>query len=54
VAPLVTDDYASYNAVGAKNRQTCLNHIRTKAKEIVRQIELTDPPISAAALDRIL
>jgi transposase len=44
---LVTDDYASYNAVGAKNRQTCWNHIRTKAKEIVRQIELTDPPISA-------
>jgi transposase len=44
---LVTDDYASYNAVGAKNQQTCWNHIRTKAKEVVRQIELIDPPISA-------
>jgi transposase len=44
---LVTDDYASYNAVGAKNQQTCWNHIRTKAKEVVRQIELTDPPVSA-------
>jgi transposase len=44
---LVTDDYVSYNAVGAKNQQTCWNHIRTKAKEVVRQIELTDPPVSA-------
>jgi transposase len=44
---LVTDDLASYNAVGAQNRQTCWNHIRTKAKEIMRQIELTDPPIHA-------
>jgi transposase len=44
---LVTDDYCSYNVVGAQNRQTCWNHIRTKAKEVVRQIELTDPPIIA-------
>jgi transposase len=44
---LVTDDYSSYNAVGAKDRQTCWHHLRTKAKEIVKQIELTDPPISA-------
>jgi len=44
---LVTDDYSSYNAVGAKDRQTCWNHIRTKAKEVERQIELTDPPIVA-------
>jgi transposase len=44
---LVTDDYTSYNAVGARNRQTCWNHLRTKAKELVRQIELTDPPIIA-------
>jgi transposase len=44
---LVTDDFSSYNVVGAENRQTCWNHIRTKAKEIVRQIELTDPPINA-------
>jgi transposase len=44
---LVTDDYAAYNAVGAEDRQTCWNHLRTKAKEIVQQIELTDPPVSA-------
>jgi transposase len=44
---LVGDDYSSYNAVGAKDRQTCWNHLRTKAKEIVKQIELTDPPVSA-------
>jgi transposase len=44
---LITDDYSSYNAVGARNRQTCWNHLRTKAKEIIKQIELTDPPISA-------
>jgi transposase len=44
---LITDDYSSYNAVGARNRQTCWNHLRTKAREIIKQIELTDPPISA-------
>jgi hypothetical protein len=44
---LVTDDYAAYNAVEAKHQQTCWNHIRTKAKEIVQQIELIDPPIQA-------
>jgi len=44
---LVTDDYPSYNAVEARDRQTCWNPLRTKAKEIVQQIELTDPPIGA-------
>ena len=44
---LVTDDYQAYNAVEAKHQQTCWNHIRTKAKEIVQQIELIDPPIAA-------
>jgi transposase len=37
---LITDDYAAYNAVGAKHQQTCWNHLRTKAKEIQQQIEL--------------
>jgi transposase len=46
---LVTDDYQAYNAVEAKHQQTCWNHIRTTAKDIVRQIELTDPPIAAPA-----
>jgi hypothetical protein len=44
---LVTDDYPAYNAVGAKRQQTCWNHIRTTAKEIVQQIGLIDPPIAA-------
>jgi transposase len=37
---LITDAYAAYNAVEAKHRQTCWNHLRTKAKEIEQQIEL--------------
>jgi transposase len=37
---LVTDDYAGYNAVEAKHRQTCWQHLRTRAKEIEQQIEL--------------
>jgi transposase len=37
---LVSDDYAAYNAVEAKRRQTCWNHLRTRAKEIQQQIEL--------------
>lgn len=42
---LVSDAYAAYNAVEARNRQTCWNHIRTAAQETLKQIELTDPPI---------
>jgi transposase len=37
---LVTDDYAAYNAIEAKDRQTCWNHLRTTAKEIEQKIEL--------------
>jgi transposase len=37
---LITDAYAAYNAVEAKHRQTCWNHLRTKAEEIEQQIEL--------------
>jgi transposase len=44
---LVSDDYAAYNAVDASHQQTCWNHIRTRAKEIAQQIELTEPPIRA-------
>ncbi len=43
---LVTDAYAAYNAVNASHRQTCWAHIATRAKEILKQIELTTPPIS--------
>jgi hypothetical protein len=44
---LVSDDYAAYNAVNALHQQTCWGHIAAKSKEIVQQIELTDPPIKA-------
>ena len=44
---LVTDDYAAYNATHPKQQQTCWHHIATKAKEIVQQIKLVDPPIKA-------
>jgi transposase len=42
---LVTDAYASYNAVHARRRQTCWRHIAARAKEILQQIQLTNPPI---------
>ena len=42
---LVTDAYASYNAVNARHRQTCWAHIATRSKEILKQIELTTPAI---------
>lgn len=43
---LVADAYAAYNAVNASGRQTCWAHIATRAKEILKQIELTTPPVS--------
>jgi hypothetical protein len=43
---LVSDDYAGYNATNPKDRQTCWQHLRTKSKEILQQIELTRPPIA--------
>jgi transposase len=41
---LVSDDYAAYNAVNAKHQQTCWSHIRTRGKEITREIELLPVP----------
>ena len=40
---LNTDGYAAYNAVNAKERQTCLAHIIRKAKEIKQEILLQKP-----------
>ncbi len=40
---LNTDGYAAYNAVNAKDRQSCLAHIIRKAKEIRQEILLTKP-----------
>src|SRR3974390_1595982 len=37
---LVADAYASYNAVHPKDRQSCLAHIKTKAKELEAELAL--------------
>lgn len=37
---LVADGYASYNGVHPKDRQSCLAHIKTKAKELGAQLAL--------------
>ncbi len=42
---LITDAYASYNAVNARYRQTCWSHLARKSKEILQQIKLTKPSI---------
>ena len=39
---LVTDRYAAYNGVHAKERQTCLAHLITRAKEITRELLLLE------------
>src|SRR5512140_3584892 len=43
---LVADAFASYNGVKPKDRQSCLAHIKTKAKEIEKELALL--PASAA------
>ena len=42
---LITDACASYNAVNASRRQTCWSHLARRSKEILKQIQLTRPPI---------
>lgn len=42
---LITDAYASYNAVNARHRQTCWAHIARRCKELLQQIKLTKPGI---------
>jgi transposase len=37
---LVADAYASYNGVHPKDRQSCLAHIKTKAKELEAEVAL--------------
>ena len=41
---LNTDGYAAYNAVNAKDRQTCLAHLIRKSKEIKQEILLRKHP----------
>jgi transposase len=40
---LNTDGYAAYNAVNAKNRQSCLAHLIRRSKEIKQEILLKNP-----------
>jgi len=40
---LHTDGYAAYNAVNAKNRQSCLAHLIRRSKEIKQEILLRKP-----------
>jgi transposase len=51
---LITDAYAAYNAVNAANRQTCWSHINTHCKELLQQIELTNPPVKVPRSVRFL
>lgn len=39
---LVADAFASYNGIEPKDRQSCLAHIKTKAKEIEQEIALLE------------
>jgi transposase len=39
---LVADRYAAYNGVNAKERQACLAHLITRAKEITQELLLMD------------
>jgi hypothetical protein len=37
---LIADAFASYNGVEPKDRQSCLSHIKTKAKELAQELAL--------------
>lgn len=39
---LVADAFASYNGVKPKDRQSCLSHIKTKAKELEQELALLE------------
>jgi hypothetical protein len=46
---LVADDYAAYNLIEPKNRQSCLAHLIRKAKEISQTIRLLPEPLQRPA-----
>jgi len=46
---LVADDYAAYNLIEPKNRQSCLAHLIRKAKEITQTIRLLPEPLQRPA-----
>ena len=45
---LVADDYAAYNLIEPKNRQSCLAHLSRKAKEVAQTIRLLPQPLQHA------
>ena len=51
---LITDAYAAYNAVNASARQTCWSHIGTHCKDLLQQIQLTQPPVAVPQSVRFL
>jgi transposase len=51
---LVTDDYAAYNASEPEHQQTCWAHLARAAKDLLTQMELTDPPVKASLSVRFL
>jgi transposase len=42
---LVADDYAAYNLIEPKHRQSCLAHLLRKAKEVAQTIRLLPEPL---------
>jgi transposase len=46
---LVADDYAAYNLIEPKNRQSCLAHLSRKAKEVAQTIRLLPAPLQRPA-----
>ena len=47
-ALLVTDAYASYNAITVTARQSCLAHLLRRAKELIAEMELMKQPEAAS------
>ena len=46
---LVADDYAAYNRIEPRYRQSCLSHLIRKAREIAQLIALLPPPEQSSA-----
>lgn len=49
---LVADAYASYNCVHPRHRQSCLAHLKTKAKELQQELALLKGPAADPAAIR--
>jgi transposase len=49
---LVADGYASYNGVHPQDRQSCLAHIKTKAKELAAELALLKGKAADSAADQ--